>query len=161
MSESNKCCEACLSGDCFGVNCPCHSQGGGADASAVKFGDMTNLKIEVGGNGGHSTTPSWEAEFDDLFPRLSVSTMNADKLGWNLVHRTPEVKAFIQSLLDHQQAEAVAIVEDYGKRMSELHEEMIATSHEDSKMMLAYDMHSRLIAVKHIKEKMLKLSTKK
>ena len=28
---------------------------------------------------------------------------------------------------------------------------MIADAHEDSKIMLAFDMHSRLIAVKHIK----------
>ena len=72
-----------------------------------------------------------------------------------------EVKHFIRGALATAQAAAVEecmrVVEEYGQSMSRLHEEMIGKAHEDSKMMLAYDMHSRLISVKHIKEKLLSL----
>lgn len=51
-----------------------------------------------------------------------------------------------------QEARCVAVVKDYGERMSKLQIEFIGTAHDDCKQMLAYDMHSRLIAVKHITE---------
>lgn len=46
--------------------------------------------------------------------------------------------------------EAVEVIKDYEKRMGENHNQLIGNSHEDSKMMLVFDMHSRLIATKHI-----------
>lgn len=60
----------------------------------------------------------------------------------------------LQKAREEERERCIKIVEDYGKSMSKLHSEMIGTAHEDSKMMLAFDMHSRLIAVKHITEKM-------
>lgn len=46
--------------------------------------------------------------------------------------------------------EAVEIIKDYEERMSNMHNKMIGNSHEYSKIMLAFDMYSRLIATKHI-----------
>lgn len=60
----------------------------------------------------------------------------------------------LQKAREEEREKCIKIVEDYGKSMSKLHSEMIGTAHEDSKMMLAFDMRSRLIAVKHITEKM-------
>jgi len=64
--------------------------------------------------------------------------------------------ALLESLIDKaltaHTERIVGEINKYGNRMSELHEEMIAKAHDNSKIMLAFDMHSRLIAVKHIKE---------
>ena len=47
----------------------------------------------------------------------------------------------------------VKVVDDYEQDIKKLHHKMMGTAHDDCKEMLAFDMHSRLIAVKHIKEK--------
>jgi len=41
-------------------------------------------------------------------------------------------------------------VKEYEKNIQKLHHEMMGTTHEDCKHLLVYDMHSRLIAIKHI-----------
>jgi len=48
----------------------------------------------------------------------------------------------------------VKVVDDYEKDITKLHHRMMGTAHDDCKEMLAFDMHSRLIAIKHIKEKL-------
>ena len=58
-------------------------------------------------------------------------------------------KAYEQGRKDERER-SIAVIKDYGSRMSELQIEMIGTAHNDCKQMLAYDMSSRLIAVKHI-----------
>lgn len=60
----------------------------------------------------------------------------------------------LQKAREEERERCIKVVDDYSKSMSKLHSKMIGTTHEDSKMMLAFDMHSRLIAVKHITEKM-------
>ena len=60
----------------------------------------------------------------------------------------------LQKAREEEKERCIKVVEDYGKSMSKHHNQMIGTAHEDSKMMLAFDAHSRLIAVKHITEKM-------
>ena len=57
-------------------------------------------------------------------------------------------------MVEAERERCIGIVKDYGESMSKLHQEMIGVAHEDSKIMLAFDMHSRLIAVKHITEKL-------
>jgi len=52
----------------------------------------------------------------------------------------------------------IEVVKTYGVKMSALQQEMIGTAHDDCKQMLAYDMHSRLIAVKHITEALSAIS---
>jgi len=44
----------------------------------------------------------------------------------------------------------IAVVKEYEKNIQKLHHEMMGTTHEDCKHLLVYDMHSRLIAIKHI-----------
>lgn len=44
----------------------------------------------------------------------------------------------------------IAVVKEYEKNIQKLHHEMTGTTHEDCKHLLVYDMHSRLIAIKHI-----------
>jgi len=46
----------------------------------------------------------------------------------------------------------IEIVKTYRTNITKLHEEMVGTTHKDNKHFLAYDMHSRLIAIKHILE---------
>lgn len=50
-------------------------------------------------------TREWEKEFDKQFPTLSVSTKCAEKLGYDLVHRTKEVKSFIHQELQKAREE--------------------------------------------------------
>lgn len=60
----------------------------------------------------------------------------------------------LQKAREEERERCIKVVDDYGKSMRELHNKMI-NAHEDSKMILAgFDMHSRLIAIKHITEKM-------
>ena len=66
---------------CTDDNCPCHQT--------------------------HTTEEGWKERFGDLFPTLSVSTKNADQLGYDLVHRTKEVKAFIASEIQKAQVEVL------------------------------------------------------
>lgn len=73
----------------------------------------------------------------------------------NYLKRTLETHHHqLQKARAEERERCIKVVEDYGKSMSKLHSKMIGTAHKDSKMMLAFDMHSRLIAVKHITEKM-------
>lgn len=60
----------------------------------------------------------------------------------------------LQKAREEERERCIKVVDDYGKSMRELHNKMIGNAHEDSKMILAFDMHSRLIAIKHITEKM-------
>jgi hypothetical protein len=60
----------------------------------------------------------------------------------------------LQKAREEERERCVAIVKEYGVKMSALQQELIGTAHDDCKQMLAYDMHSRLIAVKHITEKL-------
>jgi len=53
----------------------------------------------------------------------------------------------------------VKVVDDYEQDIKKLHHRMMGTAHDDCKEMLAFDMHSRLIAIKHIKEKLNKKFT--
>lgn len=64
----------------------------------------------------------------------------------------------IERVRDETLIEAVRVIEEYGESMSKLHSKMIGDAHEDSKMMLAFDMHSRLIAVKHITKKIASIT---
>ena len=45
-------------------------------------------------------------------------------------------------------------VEEYSKGIAKLHDRMIGSTHEDCKMMLAFDMHSRRVAIKHITKRL-------
>ena len=80
-------------------------------------------------------------------------------IGWYELKGDIE-KALTQTRKDALR-EALEVVRDYEKRMTELHNKMIGITLETSKIMLAYDMHSRLIATKHIKEALTTLIEKK
>ena len=88
-------------------------------------------------------------------------SMKGEKIGedkhtehWSLDgHSYIEVpKWVVEQVRGDERERCIKAVDDYGKSMSKLRIKMIGKSHEDSKTMLAYDMHSRLIAVEeHIK----------
>lgn len=61
-----------------------------------------------------------------------------------------EIKSFIKQLLQKQSEEMVEVIEEYKKRIISLNEEMINDIYDDSKIFVSYDMHSRLIAIKHL-----------
>lgn len=48
--------------------------------------------------------------------------------------------------------EAIRVVEKYEDGIIKYHQDMIGKTHKDSKIMLLYDMDSRLVAIKHIKD---------
>lgn len=85
--------------------------------------------------------------FDETF--INVPT-NTTMSGFKLDCDVNFVIDFIEQELKKEREEIIEIIDKYGKDISKLHDDCIATAHEDSKMMLAFDMHSRLIAVKHI-----------
>ena len=58
---------------------------------------------------------NWEKRFDELFPTLSVSTKNYDGLGYDIVHRTPEVKDFIRT-------HSLSLIDQIEKEMKNMHQ---------------------------------------
>lgn len=116
----------------------------------------------------HPNLSAMEKGSEFMTPRMYRALGHNDALSTAIPERVEEFREGVQNapdtdeyIVEHlpilltetdQQAreECIAIVEEYGKNIQKLHEEMIGTTHEDCKQMLAYDMHSRLIAVKHI-----------
>ena len=70
----------------------------------------------------------------------------------------PVIDTLIANTLKQAAEEFVGVIDDYEKSMAKLHSKMIGNAHEDSKMMLVFDLHSRRIAIKHIKEKITALT---
>ena len=92
----------------------------------------------------------WEWCDDHIDQEKTGSVLHTAQEYYDVDFYTERVRVCLTETDQQAREECIAIVEEYGKNIQKLHEEMIGTTHEDCKQMLAYDMHSRLIAVKHI-----------
>lgn len=93
----------------------------------------------------------WEKEFDLLYTfRFEDGKENADMIG-----KAIKVKSFIRSLLlqakEEVVAEMVREISEYELWAQKESSEQLA----EENVMLAYDMNSRQVAAKHIREKVL------
>lgn len=129
--KGRNCCDKCWGSAsyppykdiCVKSDCPCHSTPptgemgphSTGDGMPITLGNLQKLAQLNPGIGGESE--GWQIEFDKLFPTLSVSTKNADKLGYNLVHRTQEVKDFIRQEKQKSYEEAVMKTEEACREM--------------------------------------------
>jgi hypothetical protein len=55
---------------------------------------------------------TWEEEFDEKFPSISVVVKNLDGFGYDVINRTPDVKGFIHSLIAEAERK---VLEDMSK----------------------------------------------
>jgi hypothetical protein len=100
-------------------------------------------------------------ELKDIIEERQAATMeyfkgNIDKgntLHCNTKYLKDQIAETAQIVAREVRDSLVKVVDDYEKDITKLHHRMMGTAHDDCKEMLAFDMHSRLIAVKHIKEK--------
>lgn len=93
------------------------------------------------------TIPERVEEFKKEFWKLS---------GDSVTELDRKQDEYVQNMLTETDQQArencIAIVKEYEKNIQKSHHELMGTTHEDCKHLLAYDMHSRLIAIKHILE---------
>lgn len=99
----NQCCEKCKKRDpmadgwpyyCSNPSCPCHTA---VEEPKVYFQGGSSILIKSDLE-WEAPKQDWRERFDKLFPTLSVSTKNVEGLGYDLIHRTKEVVAFIASV---------------------------------------------------------------